>query len=263
MILRFIGLLLLSEFVRTGLVVAFLPLMAAGRFSPAQIGLLVSAHYLMDALAKGPMGAATQHLGLGRVLAGSSLLGLTVLIALLLGAPFWLLLLLAAAWGLLYAALWPGVMALSQQYASAGRETRALSLTSLSVAPAIALGVLGVGALMQRVPASVPPLLLGAQLAATALAISGLGVRLSVPLSGLAAGWQHWKRVAALLPAAFVQTLAPGLRQILQENHSTLSSIQYSLPAAPRLSHFAICSTAWSLKSSAAQQAKTLTARQH
>ena len=214
--LRCIGLLLLSEFVRTGLVVAFLPLMAASRFSPAQIGLVVSAHYLLDALAKGPMGAATQHLGLGRVLLGSAGVGLGFVISFLLGAAFWLLLLLAAAWGLLYAALWPGVMALSQQYARPGREAQALSLTSLSVAPAIALGALGVGELMQRHAQAAAALLLGAQGAVMVLALSVLGVRLGVRL-GLPmtaaphSSWTHWKRVGALLPAAFAQTLAPGL----------------------------------------------------
>ena len=211
--LRFIALLMLSEFVRTGVVVAFLPLFAASHgLGSAEVGAVVSAHYLMDALAKGPMGVLTQRLGVSGAWLGSSLMGLALLAALLLGAPFWLLLLLAAAWGLLYAALWPGVMAVSQQYAAPGREARALSITSLSVAPSILLGALGVGQLMQRLPMQVPPLLLLVQGAAVLLALSVTGQRLSSAQLGTPAHWYDgWQRVAALLPAAFAQTLAPGL----------------------------------------------------
>jgi len=223
--LRLIALLLISEFVRAGLIVAFLPL-SAGRYglSLAQVGSLVGAHYLMDALAKGPVGLLTQRWGIGGALIASSLLGLTFILSVLGGASFWPLLTLAAAWGVGYAALWPSVMAVSQQYALPGREARALSLTNLSIAPGIALGTLGVGQLMLRSPAQVPALLLWAQGAVMVLALSLWRQRLEggqlesePPGRGPATNRQaqhwllQWRRVASLLPAAFAQMLAPGL----------------------------------------------------
>ncbi|AWN21911.1 MFS transporter [Deinococcus irradiatisoli] len=209
--LRFIALLMISEFVRAGLIVAFLPLVA-GRLglSSAQVGSLVGAHYLMDALAKGPVGLVTQRLGVGGALVGSTLLGFAVLLSLLAGAAFWPLLVLAAAWGVFYAALWPSVMAASQQYARPGYQARALSVTNLSVAPGIALGTLGVGQLMLRSPTQVPALLLWLQGAALLLALSLARQRLESP--AVTERWNaQWRRVAALLPAAFAQMLAPGL----------------------------------------------------
>lgn len=206
---------MVSEFVRAGLIVAFLPLMAARYgLGSAQVGSIVGVHYLMDALAKGPMGLLTQRLGLGGALIGSSVLGLGVTLAVLGGAGFWLLLALAAVWGVFYAALWPSVMAVSQQYAVTGREARALSVTNLSVAPGIALGTLGVGQLMLSSPAGVPALLLAAQAVALLLALSLVAVRLAGGETERQSP-EHWKaqwqRVAALLPAAFAQMLAPGL----------------------------------------------------
>ncbi|AZI43894.1 MFS transporter [Deinococcus psychrotolerans] len=218
--LRLIALLMVSEFVRAGLVVAFLPLMAAQYgLSSAQVGSIVGIHYLMDALAKGPVGLVTQRLGLGGALIGSSVLGLGVILAVLGGAGFWPLLVLAAVWGVFYAALWPSVMAVSQQYALTGREARALSVTNLSVAPGIALGTLGIGQLMLRSPAGVPTLLLAAQAVVTVLALSLAALRLSGGETGgsetRSQSFEHWKaqwqKVAALLPAAFAQMLAPGL----------------------------------------------------
>lgn len=210
--LRLIALLMVSEFVRTGFIVAFLPLNGAHYgLSPAQVGAIISAHYLMDALAKGPMGVVTQRLGLGGALLASSLTGLFILLVLPLGWPTLVLTALGALWGLFYAALWPGVMAAAQHYAVPGREARALSVTSMSVAPAIVAGALGVGQLMQRVPTQVSSVLLCAQVLAAVLALSVQGVHLSTPQEH-GGDWRgQWPRVAGLLPAAFAQTLAPGL----------------------------------------------------
>lgn len=227
--LRLIALLLISEFVRAGLIVAFLPL-TTGKYglSLAQVGSLVGAHYLMDALVKGPVGLLTQRWGVGGALIGSGLTGLAFILGVLGGVGFWPLLGLAAIWGVGYAALWPSVMAVSQEYALPGREARALSLTNLSVAPGIALGTLGVGQLMLRSPAPVPALLLWAQGAVILLSLSLWRLRLesgqsdggrsdrspadSATASRQAKDWLlQWQRVASLLPAAFAQTLAPGL----------------------------------------------------
>ena len=214
LLLRLIALLLISECVRAGLVVAFLPLVAARYgLGPAQVGLIVGTHYLLDALAKGPMGLVTQRFGLGAALVGGSVLGAALLLSLLGGAGFLALLGLAAVWGLFYASLWPSVMATSQQYALEGKQARALSITNVSVAPGIALGALGIGQLMLHWPAVVPSVLLSGQGAALLLSLSVFSVRLRAEpgRQGLDHWKAQWQRVAALLPAAFAQMLAPGL----------------------------------------------------
>lgn len=211
--LRLIALLVVSEFVRTGFIVAFLPLSSAQYgLSPAQVGAIISAHYLMDALAKGPMGVVSQRLGLGGALLAATVTGLGLLLVLPLGLPTLVLTAIGALWGLFYAALWPGVMAAAQQYAVPGREARALSITSMSVAPAIVAGALGVGQLMQRVPTQVSGVLLAGQIGAVVLALSVWSLRLSTPPRTEDNDWRtQWPKVAGLLPAAFAQTLAPGL----------------------------------------------------
>lgn len=207
-----LALLLASELVRTGFVVSALPVAGpALGLSKAGIGAVVSAHYLADALGRGPMGFVTERWGLGRVLAVGAALGLGMLgLTLLFPSPLWGVP-LAALWGLCFGALWPGVMSASHAYALPGRTARALTLTNLSVAPAILAGVLLVGPLMGTRPGLGWGVLLGTQALALLL---GLGLwRLRLPVTeGLGQGvWQGWARVGALLPAAFAQTLAPGL----------------------------------------------------
>lgn len=210
--LRLLALLLTSELVRTGFVVSALPLAGPGLgLGAAVIGAMVGGHYLADALAKGPVGLVTERWGLGRVLTLGAALGLgAVLGTRLAPSPLWGVL-GCAAWGVAYAALWPGVMSASQTFARPGRTARALAASSLSVAPAILGGALGVGPLMQAHPDAAWTLLAGAQGVALLLALSLLGLRL--PHSSLTGGsvWRGWSRVAVLLPAAFAQTLAPGL----------------------------------------------------
>ena len=123
---------------------------------------------------------------------------------------------MSVAWGLCYAALWPGVMAAAQHFARPGMTTRALAVASVSVAPAIALGLLGVGQLMQRRAELAFPLLLGAQLLALLLGFSLLGLKLPQTLRPDAGAprppfRERWGRVGVLLPAALAQTAAPGL----------------------------------------------------
>ncbi|WP_216323889.1 MFS transporter [Deinococcus aestuarii] len=213
--LRLLALLVASELVRTGFFVSALPLAGPGLgLGAAVIGLMVGGHYLADALAKGPLGLLTERWGLGRVLGLGAALGLAaVLGARLAPSPGWGVL-GCAVWGLAYAALWPGVMSTSQALARPGRTARALAVSSLSVAPAILGGVLGVGPLMQARPETAWTLLVGAQVVALVLALSLWGLRLP-RAEGEGAGrvnvWRGWSRVAVLLPAAFAQTLAPGL----------------------------------------------------
>lgn len=212
--LRLLALLLVSELVRTGFFVSVLPV--AGRelhLSTAVIGLMVGAHYLMDALGKGPLGLVSERYGLGRMLLLGSLLGLVAVAGVYLApSPLWGVL-GCAVWGLIFSALWPGVMSVSQSLAHPERLARALAVSNLSVAPAIVAGVLLVGPLMQANPQWAWDLLLGAQVLAVLLALSLWPLRLpTLPNDHPALNvWRGWSRVAALLPAAFAQTLAPGL----------------------------------------------------
>ncbi|GGJ86403.1 MFS transporter [Deinococcus aquiradiocola] len=225
-VLRLILLLMSSEFVRTGLLVSYLPLVAPGlHLSAGAVGLIFGVHYLADALAKGPVGVLTERYGLGRVLLLGSGLGLGLLLLLHRSPGLPLLALVSTVWGLCYAALWPGVMAASQHFARPGMTSRALSVTSVSVVPAIVLGLLGVGQLMQRQPGAAFPLLLGGQLVALTVAASLLTLRL--PRANLSAQAvpggapqdrpghvpfrERWGRVGVLLPAALAQSAAPGL----------------------------------------------------
>ena len=216
-VLRLILLLMSSEFVRTGLLVSYLPLVAPQLgLTPAAVGLIFGLHYLADALAKGPVGVLTERYGLGRVLLLGALLGLGMLLLVQQRPGVGVLALMSVAWGLCYAALWPGVMAAAQHFSRPGMTTRALAVASVSVAPAIALGLLGIGQLMQRRAELAFPLLLGAQLLALLLALSLM--RLKLPRTVRAdAGTprqsfrERWGRVGVLLPAALAQTAAPGL----------------------------------------------------
>jgi MFS family permease len=221
-VLRLILLLMCSEFVRTGLLVPYLPLVGGELgLTPAAVSLIFGLHYLADALAKGPVGVLTERYGLGRVLLLGSVLGLVTLLLLQRSPGLPLMALVSVIWGLCYAALWPGVMAAAQHYSRPGMTSRALALTSVSVAPAIALGLLGVGQIMQRQSALAFPLLLGAQLLALLLGLSLLGLRLPRTAEDESTkGFQtaahkpfreRWGRVGVLLPAALAQTAAPGL----------------------------------------------------
>jgi|GEM_PF-2825426 len=216
-VLRLILLLMSSEFVRTGLLVSYLPLTAPGlHLTPAAVGLIFGLHYLADALAKGPVGVLSERWGLGRVLLLGTLLGLAMLVLLHRSPGVVVLAVVAVVWGLCYAALWPGVMAAAQHFARPGMTSRALAVASVSVAPAIGLGLLGVGQLMQRQSGLALPLLLGAQLLALVLALSLMSLRLPrtpAPAAGTPRQpfRERWGRVGVLLPAALAQTAAPGL----------------------------------------------------
>lgn len=217
--LQLLALLLASELVRTGFFVAALPLLGPGLgLGPAVIGAMVGAHYLTDALGKGPMGLVSERWGLGRVLALGALLGLLTVLGTRLWPSAWWGVLACVLWGLAFGTLWPGLMSVSQALARPGRTARALAVSNLSVAPAILAGVLLVGPLVQGSSRAGWTLLLGAQGLALLLALGLWRLRLPAPDgTGAAeeapapAGRREWRRVAVLLPAAFAQTLAPGL----------------------------------------------------
>ncbi|ANE42581.1 MFS transporter [Deinococcus puniceus] len=229
---RLLALLLASELVRTGFVVSVLPVAGPSLgFSTALIGLMVGAHYLADALAKGPLGLVTERWGLGRLLTLGAVLGLAVVVGTRLApSPVWLVV-GGAAWGVAYAALWPGVMGASQAFARPKRTARALSVSNLVATPAILAGILLVGPLMQTRPDTAWAVLLGVQVTALVLALTLWRLHLPKQEGAETARnpWAGWSRVAVLLPAAFAQTLAPGL--VITLIYPLLARLQLPLPA--------------------------------
>ncbi|WP_221090144.1 MFS transporter [Deinococcus aquaedulcis] len=208
--LRLLALLALSETVRAALFVGVLPLAGPGLgLGAAVIGLMAGAHYLADALGRGPAGALVARLGLGPSLLAGALLGALTLLLARQGLGALGAVLVCALWGLGTAALWPAVMSASQALAHPARTARALTVTNLTAVPAVLTGALVAGPLMQHWPQAVWSGLLLLQGAAAALALSLW--RAAVPLRPVPVPWREWRPVAALLPTAFVQTLAPGL----------------------------------------------------
>lgn len=210
--LRLLVLLLASELVRTGFFVAVLPLVGPDLgLNAGVVGLMVGVHYLMDALGKGPLGLAAERWGVGRLLLLGTLLGGVTLGAVKFTPSPLLGVLLSGVWGLLFAALWPGVMNASHALARPERLARALAVSNLSVAPAILAGVLLVGPLTQRDPQLAWQVLFGVQTLAALLALTLVKLRVNASGRTETNLWKGWRRVGVLLPAAFAQTLAPGL----------------------------------------------------
>ena len=226
--LRLLALLLSSELVRTGFFVAILPLVGPKLgLNAGVIGAMVGVHYLMDALGKGPLGLLAERRGVGRLLLLGALLGgvtigavnalhftplpFTPLHSTPLSSTPLLFVLLSGVWGLLYAALWPGVMNASHTLARPDRLARALAVSNLSVAPAILAGVLLIGPLTQRDPRLAWSVLFTAQALAFLLALTLFNLRVTATEQPATNLWRGWQRVGVLLPAAFAQTLAPGL----------------------------------------------------
>lgn len=214
--LRLLALLLLSEFVRTGFIVSALP-NSTDRLglSPSLVGLMVGTHFLFDAIGKGAMGVAVQRWGLGRMLALGAALGVFTVLGSLFMPSALIKIVICALWGLFLGVLWPGVMHATQTYAHPERTSRALAISNLSVAPPILAGVLLVGPLMLQQQDLAWNILLGVQALALLIGLSLLTLKLpkppqAVPIFSPEAR-KDWLKVATLLPAAFAQTLAPGL----------------------------------------------------
>ena len=240
LMLRLLALLILTEAAHYGFFVTALPLRGdALGLNAALIGTLVGAHYLADALSKGPMGYLAERFGAGRVLALASLAGLLTLLLTEWGArhgslPYAALFALAVLWGVLYASLWPSVLGYSQLLAQPSKSARALALTSLSVAPSALAGIAVLGPLIQRDAVSGVNVLLAIQAAALLLSLTLLHLKPVAQAGTRPASLrelkEQWGGVGLLMPAALAQTLAPGLLftlifPLLQRFHLTLPDL--------------------------------------
>jgi len=123
LVLRLVGVLALTEMLRSAFFVGFFPLFAQGRLGlgASLVGLVTSVHYFTDALAKSAGGWISERLRLGAVLAAAGTFTLlTVLVlprASLLG-----MITLAAVWGVFTSPLWPATLTFVSRDSRAGYE---------------------------------------------------------------------------------------------------------------------------------------------
>ncbi len=210
LVVRLVGLLALTEMLRSAFFVGFFPLYAGRHLGlgASLVGLVTSVHYLTDALAKSGGGWLAERVRLGAVLAGSGLFGLLAVATLPHGPLAWMLL-VAAAWGALVSPLWPAVLTFISRDSHRGYEARGVTLATALIAPLLGLAMLATGYLArQRPEEAYRYLLLGAALLAL-LALSLAGLKAPAAHQGREA--YDWRRLIRLMPAAFVQTLSTGV----------------------------------------------------
>ena len=138
-----------SELVRSGFFIAYYPYAASqSGLSTAQLGLVISAHYLVDAAAKVFVLKYYGKFGTGKMLVLAAIVGLLNILFLpslgILGG-----MLLTAVLGLLVAPMWPLVMTTSSLQAREGQENLAANYGNLMIGMGTALGMLGGGFLVQ------------------------------------------------------------------------------------------------------------------
>ncbi len=198
--------LALTEFLRNALFFGVLPLMGS---SKTAIGLLVSSHYLADGLAKAPLAAFTERLGLGRMLCLAGLAGL-LCVMFLPQLPLSLGIALAGLWGLGLCSLQSGVMTLVSSLAKTGQENRALNWATLAISPSLVLGGVGMLFFAPKFPVLAHDILIGVQLLALLVSFSLIKM-IATPKTLPKLNWLELKPIFLLFPAAFGQTLVPGM----------------------------------------------------
>ncbi len=199
-----------AEFVRSGFFVGFFPLFGLERLGLplSYIGLLTSLHYGAEAFPKVAVVWLANRFPFGYGLLGSALLAVLSYWGLLLLPPA-LYPILAVAWGLAMAPLWPRLAAFFSQIARPGHHGRSVTYAWLIVAPMIGLGSFGVGFLSKT------RLDLG-QLALATGSVLFILLALSLFFVRFPPASQEQKRFpilrfAVLVVPAFLQNLAPHL----------------------------------------------------
>ncbi len=210
LVLRLVGVLALSEMLRSAFFVGFFPLFAQGKLGlgASWIGLVTSVHYFTDAFAKSAGGWLSERLRLGSVLLAGGVMAFFAVVFLPRGPLVWMIL-LAAAWGLFISPLWPAILTFVSRDSREGFEARGVTSATVLVGPLLGLAMLATGYLAQESP----------ELADRAiLALAGGLLLLSLSLAGIKSPAPRpsrepydWRKLAVLLPAAFVQTLSTGV----------------------------------------------------
>ena len=211
--LRFLLALGLTEFARSGLYAGLLPLVAPEHLglSLGVVGVAVSLHYLGDTFGRSFGGYLSDRFGVGWTVGAGALVGLVAVLWIpgtTTGVLLWGLALLH---GLAIMPMWPGIMTLASRVSKPGADARSIGLAHMLLAPFIGLGALTTAYFADTLPQTAFALVLGAQALAAVLALSVLRVRGEARAAPPARPRYPWGRLVSLFPAAFAQTLAPGL----------------------------------------------------
>ncbi|AEB11985.1 MFS transporter [Marinithermus hydrothermalis] len=212
-LLRFLLALGLVEFARSGLYAGLLPLVAPERLglNLGVVGVAVSLHYLGDTFGRSFGGYLSDRFGVGWVVGTGALVGLAVVLWVPEAKVGGLLWGLALLHGLAIMPMWPGVMTLASRASKPGADARSIGLAHMLLAPFIGLGALATAYFADTRPRTAFTLVLGAQAIAAVLALSVLRVRGEARPAPPTRPRYPWGRLVSLFPAAFAQTLAPGL----------------------------------------------------
>ena len=199
-----------SEFLRSGFFVGFFPLFGLERLGLplSSIGLLTSLHYGAEAFGKVGTVWLSNRFPLGPGLFVSALLAALGYWGMLLG-PALAYPVMAAAWGLAMAPIWPRIAAYLSQTARAAHRGRAVTYAWLIVTPMIGLGSFGVGFLTKNHLEWGRLALTAGSLVLPLLGLGLIGLRFPA-VAGERKGYVL-ARFAALLVPAFLQNLAPHL----------------------------------------------------
>ncbi|GEM45020.1 MFS transporter [Deinococcus cellulosilyticus] len=236
-----------SELVRSGFFIAYYPHAASQMgLSTAQLGLVISAHYLVDAAAKVFVLKYYGKFGTGKMLVLAGILGfLNILFLPTLGMLGGIL--LTAVWGLLVAPMWPLVMTTSSLQAKEGQENLAANCGNMMIGMGTALGMLGGGFLVQTHPSWLVPSLLVTQGLFLLSALLNWNLK-TAALDKVIRERSYLRRVTTntlkfwtkaepadafpygalrqLIPAAFIQMLIPALFSSVWQKFVDLAGIK-------------------------------------
>ncbi|GGJ19365.1 MFS transporter [Deinococcus roseus] len=236
-----------SELVRSGFFIAYYPYAASQHgLTTAQLGLVISAHYLVDAAAKVFVLKYYGKFGTGKMLTLAALLGFLNIFFLpdlgILGG-----MLLTAVWGLLVAPMWPLVMTTSSLQAKEGQENLAANYGNMMIGMGTALGMLGGGFLVQTHVDWLLPALMVTQVFFLISALLNWNLKTAaldkviqersylrrVTSSTLKFWQQHgqedpfpYAALRQLIPAAFIQMLIPALFSSVWQRFVDLAGVK-------------------------------------
>ncbi len=216
-LLRFLAVLALTEFVRNALYIPFLTLYGPRHLglSGFEVGVAVSLTFWGETVGRSLGGHLSERLGVGRVSLIGAVVGL-VAVSLIprITSAGWLWA-LAFAHGVSLSPLWPGIMTLSSRLARPGEASRALGFTQMPVMPFIGLGFLLGATLVNYSPPLTREVLFWTQLVIVLIALSTVritdGHGNKPPATVGQSAPYPWRRLLNLFPVAFIQTLAPAM----------------------------------------------------
>lgn len=127
----------------------------------------------------------------------------------------WALWSLSGIWGMLSSPLYPGISTLASRIAVSGKESRALTFTTVLITPWYGLGIITSGQIASKDTNLAAYFLL--LIAILAFLLSLFLTHLRLPAEPFTAKKQavSWTKLLTFIPAAFGQTFGPGLVSLL------------------------------------------------